>query len=112
MDDLIERLIAALEANTAAHSGGGAATETPKKTAPKKAADKGPSLEDVQNQIRALVAADEGNKTAISAAIQKLGGKRAGDFEDDPKKLTALSEALTAISEAPAEEPEAEDDLL
>lgn len=82
-----------------------ASTTTSKKPA-------GPTLEQVQDKIRELVAADESHKTAIKAAVSKLGGQRAGDFESDPAKLAKLMDALNAMGdEAPASD-DGDDDLL
>ena len=81
----------------------------PKKPAPKA---KGPSLEDVQDLIRELVAADSDNKVEIKKAIKSIDktAERAGDFEDDAVKLGKLHAKLTALNGGDAEEEAAADD--
>lgn len=73
-------------------------------------AAKGPTLEEVQDKIRTLAEKD-GMKDLIKAAITKLGGKRAGDFEGDPVKLGKLSDALDNMDSTPAAD-DTDDDLL
>lgn len=114
---ILEEILAKLTAMEAALAGGaapaasgGGKAETPAKKATTKKND-GPTLEQVQDKIRSLVAADEDNKTAIAGAIQKLGGKRAGDFEGKADKLKALFEALEGI-ESGGGSDDGDDDLL
>lgn len=113
MANIADEILAELKAIRAALEGGAApkAGAVPKAAA-KPAAAKGPTLEQVQDKIRELAGADDANKAKIKAAIEKLGGKRAGDFEADAAKLTKLMTALEAIEgEEPASGDE-DDDLL
>lgn len=93
-------------------SGGDEKTEDKPKGRGRTKKPSGPSLEDVQNKIRALVAEDEDNKEAISAAIKKLGGKRAGDFEGEDDKLAKLMTALEKIEGEAGSDGDEDDDLL
>lgn len=108
---ILESILAELQEIKAALANGGGAAEparTTTTTKKKETAPAGPTLEEVSNRIRELVAADDDNKGPISEAIKKLGGKRAGDFEGDPKKLKALFEALEGIGSGDSDG----DDLL
>lgn len=87
------------------------AEDTPK-TKTKAAAPKGPSLEDVQNKIRAIVDADEDNTAKVKAELTKLGAKRAGDLEGEPAKLAKLMAALEAIDAPASADGDGDDDLL
>lgn len=116
MDEILEQLIGI---RTLLEVGGTPATaskpepkaEKPKAEKPKAKKPSGPTLEDVQNKIREMVAANEDSKSAISDAIKKLGGKRAGDFEGDDAKLDKLMTALNGIGSEEVEEDN-DDDLL
>lgn len=108
-------LAKALMATAAVLNGGdapaAAADKPATKPATKPAAAKGPTLEEVQDKIRALVAADEGNAAKVKAEITKLGGKRAGDFENDAAKLAKLMTALEGVEGSGASD-DSDDDLL
>jgi hypothetical protein len=114
---ILEEILATQKEILAALSGGtvskaGTATDKPKGTTgttTKKAT--GPTLETVQDKIRALAEVD-GNKELIKAAIVKLGGKRAGDFEGDTAKLTKLLAALEEIESGSGDDSAEEDDDL
>lgn len=112
---IAEDILAELKAIRAALEGGAAPKASSEKPASKpagKPAAKGPSLEAVQDKIRAL-AEQDGMKDKIKEAITKLGGKRAGDFEGDATKLQKLSDALDALaSDDSGSGSDEDDDLL
>lgn len=115
-DEILSELKGIKEALATAGWGDGAkATETTKNTDKPKTTTKpkGPTLETVQEKIVALCAADDANKELVKAAIVKLGGKRAGDFEGDTAKLTKLLAALDGIeNDAGGDDAKEEDDDL
>lgn len=107
---ILEEILSELQSIKAALAGGASATKEEKKTTTtKKAEPKGPTLEEVQDKIRELVAANEDHKTKIKAAVTKLGGNRAGDFEGDAAKLGKLMAALEAMG---GSSDDGDDDLL
>lgn len=103
----LKAIRAALEGGAAPKASGGTTSSKPKDTAK----PKGPSLEAVQDKIRAL-AEQDGMKDRIKDAITKLGGKRAGDFEGDATKLQKLSDALDALANDDSGSGDEDDDLL
>lgn len=115
---IAEDILAELQSIRAALEGGaGAANGDKPKPGRRSTAPKGPTLEDVQNLIRELVAANDANKPKIKAATESLGGKRAGDFEGDDAKLASLHELLVALrdgggDDASSDDASSDDDLL
>lgn len=109
LEDILAELV---KMNAGGGNAGTATTKTETKKEPAKAATaKGPTLEDVQNKIRELVADDEGNAPKIKAATASLGGKRAGDFEGDAVKLKKLMALLEGMG-GEATDDSGDDDLL
>lgn len=88
----------------------------PADAAPDKGKDKAGAvkLEDVQDVIRELVAADADNKPKIKAAIKAIDktAERAGDFESAPAKLAKLFTALNALKADDGDAAADDDDML
>jgi len=109
LEDILEQLTI-IAGSTGAAPADKATSDKGKATTNK---DKGPKLEDVQDVIRELVAADADNKPKIKAAIKAIDktAERAGDFESAPAKLAKLFDALNALKEGDGAAEE-DDDML
>lgn len=109
LEDILAQLVI-IAGNAGTGSGGGT---TPPSTKDKDKAG-AVKLEDVQDVIRELVAADADNKPKIKAAIKAIDktAERAGDFESAPAKLAKLFTALNALKADDGDAAADDDDML
>jgi hypothetical protein len=109
LEDLIVKLIAALDANTAAHKG--TAAPAGAKTTPPKATTTKPAIEFDAVKIAASEVVKKKDKAFAKNLIKTVGG--ANELAGvKPEKYAALMAAFEgALKEEPADEPEEDEEL-